>query len=304
MFQLFGSNPKLSYYEKERTRIEILIREPLLELILIHLPHLQPTETQQEDTWEIIAIKLNNYNFERYVTDKENGFDNVEDLPTFNGPFVKDLYHKLLTTFTQNVIYVNRDINLPLVPRHELGEPTSSFFQNLKLPIRSKYTTRYEKILCELFYLDGYDIEILTKLSKERLKQIQNIAFDKHFDDAKVNVSSDDSSNEKQQELLDQSDDKNSLQVDKNDNASAFNTSFDSHQMLGRVRQQLEKERLKRYEEELVEKNKRLEHLDNENRRLLELNHELVVELQRSRDSTKKDMTPNQNNNFSQHQQH
>ena len=127
---------------------------------------------------------------------------------------------------------------------------------------------RTDKLLCELFYLKGYDIEVMAKLSKERFEEQQR---NEHKNKLAV-------ANNLNQ---DQEPHKESL-----DNTSADDDKEKTHKALEQMKEQLGKLKLDFYEKEFVKKNKKLDQLNNENKRLLELNHELVIELQKLREKS------------------
>ncbi|KAK7684026.1 hypothetical protein QCA50_013002 [Cerrena zonata] len=192
---VFGLS-KNSYYKEEQKRIRDSIKGPLLELVLWHLPHLQPSESAQQDSWEMIAIKLNNRNFDLSV-----GTDHQDEMPTLNGGFIKGIYDDLMKKFVGNI---------------------------------------------------RAGIEIMAQLSKERLeKEYRHLQH---------------SINEP-------------TPLDERTKTRSYS---DSKNQLDQLKEKLELEKLKRYQEELEKKAKRVEFLDNENKRLLELNHELVLQLQGS----------------------
>lgn len=215
---------KKSYFKEQKKKVDELIRTPLLELVLIHLPHLQPNQRQQDDMWEVVAIKLNNTDFE------ERDAELVE-VPTFNGFSVKKAYEELMASFKNSVRDVNKDVAL-----HSPGMTLN--LQNPHIPVRELYTQRHNRILCELFFLSHYDVEVMANLAKERVEAQHKAAFEKHFG----------------------GDDESGAPV-----------------ALDRLVASSEKDKIQRLESRLEEKSKRIEFLENEIRRLLDLNHELVA---------------------------
>lgn len=78
MKAVYNSKKKSSFYKKERERIESRIDEPMLELVLQYLPHHQPTEQDQLETWEMVAIDLNNYQLSKTLnTTRDDEIDGV-----------------------------------------------------------------------------------------------------------------------------------------------------------------------------------------------------------------------------------
>lgn len=229
--------PSESFFRKEQARVESLIKEPLLELILTHLPHLQPSVAEQEDTWEIVAIKVNSYPY-----DTTTGED--AQIPTLNGPYVKDVFDKLMKEFVLRSLYVRSNLMMYQVT---LASDATS-----QLPVREALTLRVDRILCELFYLKGYDVEVLTKLSKERFENNQRKSFEERFKTMNA-VHSDEKTDEVGETVT----------------------------QLHNLKVQQEKQRVQDYEKELAKLQQKVEQLKSENKRLLELNHELLEEMQR-----------------------
>ena len=97
-----------SFFKQEQERIESIIKEPLLEYVLQDLPHLQTTKEQQDDIWEMIAIKLNTDQFQSKLTSTDNNNKEVDEIATLNGPYIKDVYIKLMDDFMQRVYSINR----------------------------------------------------------------------------------------------------------------------------------------------------------------------------------------------------
>lgn len=241
---VFGLS-KNSYYQEEQKRIRDSIKGPLLELVLWHLPHLQPSESAQQDSWEMIAIKLNNRNFDLSV-----GTDHQDEMPTLNGGFIKGIYDDLMKKFVGNIRYVNSSAGVYSTPR--VCNNRDPLYETLYFPIRGTYKDKCNQILCELFYLDSAGIEIMAQLSKERLeKEYRHLQH---------------SINEP-------------TPLDEKTKTRSYS---DSKNQLDQLKEKLELDKLKRYQEELEKKAKRVEFLDNENKRLLELNHELVLQLRGS----------------------
>ena len=259
-----------SFFKQEQERIESIIKEPLLEYVLQDLPHLQTTKEQQDDIWEMIAIKLNTDQFQSTLTSTDNNNKEVDEIATLNGPYINDLYIKLMDDFMQRVYSINRykQIYKAEYTRPPDGGPAPIGYAAFSLPIREILAERTDKLLCELFYLKGYDIEVMAKLSKERFEEQQR---NEHKNKLAV-------ANNLNQ---DQEPHKESL-----DNTSADDDKEKTHKALEQMKEQLGKLKLDFYEKEFVKKNKKLDQLNNENKRLLELNHELVIELQKLREKS------------------
>ncbi|CAH6718732.1 hypothetical protein CLIB1444_01S13300 [[Candida] jaroonii] len=226
--KLFGSNQ--SFFDQERKRVEKLIKTPLLELVLEYLPHLQLTVQEQDDCWEIIAIKLNDIQFKEKI--KQNIKD-MEELPTLSGAFVKELFFTIMKEFQKAVYYFNMENK---IYRAEIANPhsqQSTMFFAFQLPVKDAYTERDDIICCELFYLKALDVETKAKLAKERFYN---------------NV-------------------KNGVDFTK--------------QELERTKVDSDSGRLNEALEELKRLHKKIENLDRENKRLMELNQSLLEDMNR-----------------------
>ncbi|CAH2350508.1 hypothetical protein CLIB1423_01S11694 [[Candida] railenensis] len=139
-----------SFYEKEQSRIRELIKRPLLELTLQHLPHLQSSKSSRQDVWEIIATKLNTYAYEQSLNPSEK----VDEIPILSGIFVEEIYETLMDKFTKKLPY-----------HHYNGGITVK-----APPQRDWYSERTDRLLCELCLTSGYDIELMAKMGKEKLE--------------------------------------------------------------------------------------------------------------------------------------
>lgn len=163
MMKLFGSNK--SFFDQERKRVEKLIKTPLLELVLEYLPHLQLSVQEQDDCWEIIAIKLNDIQFKEKI---KLNIKQMEELPTLSGAFVKELYFTIMKEFQMAVSDFNMENR---IYRAEIVNPhsqQSTMFFAFRLPVKDAYTERDDIICCELFYMKALDVETKAKLAKER----------------------------------------------------------------------------------------------------------------------------------------
>mmetsp|Transcript_7456 Transcript_7456/g.9248 ORF Transcript_7456/g.9248 Transcript_7456/m.9248 type:complete len:271 (+) Transcript_7456:174-986(+) len=268
MKSFFNSTTNNSFFKQEQERIESIIKEPLLEYVLQDLPHLQATKEQQDDVWEMIAIKLNTNQFRSVLTSTDNNNKDLDEIATLNGQYIKDVYLKLMSDFLQRVYTINRysQVFKAEYTRPPAGGQAPIGYATFSLPIREVLTERIDKLLCELFYLKGYDVEVMAKLSKERFEEQQR-------NDFKTKLSIVAASH---------------MNQDKEVHKESLDGTFDSiektHKALEKMKEQLEHLKLDFYEKEFEKKNKKLEQLNKENKRLLELNHELVTELQKLRD--------------------
>lgn len=198
-----------SFFRKEQERVEELIRDHLLLLVLEHLPHLQPTKAEQDDVWEIVAIEVANI-----LLDENPG--NKDDLPLLNGMFVKQIFENLEKQFCRR--------------HHPPG-----LIQSPESTLLSSFKDRNEHILQELYKLKGLDLKVLSKLSQERFEQIQRDKFNKNFD-----------------------------------------TKFNTKNILNSSKNHHENHKLELLEKELDKCHKKIDQLTEENKRLLQLNHDLL----------------------------
>lgn len=226
------------------------VKVQLLELVLKYLPHLQSTTQKKDDYWEVVAIKLNSHKFETeenqvYIHGRKSSHSDLEkkmpvsELPTFSGAFVKNMYEELMKQFKQNVYYTNQKLS---ITGFELSGDDKTWYRTPCLPIRGAYNSREDRLLCELFYLDGYDVTLMAELSKERFEKLQRQEFE---------------------ELMEETGDNEA-------------ESKGSHLVVDNAKLTFDREKLKQYEEELAKKMERIEFLDSQNKKLLELNHQLV----------------------------
>lgn len=192
---------KSSFFQKEKDRVEELIKDQLLLSVLQHLPHLQLTKSEQDDIWEIVAIDIST-NFTK----------SIEEFP-LNGLFMKEIFDKLYKNFTHKF--------------QDIGIMMSDDM------IKNRIKDRNDFILFEIFKLRNFDLAIMSKLSQERYEASQRKRFDKDQD-------------------------------------------FDTKKLLDKYSDKKTVVTLDVLEKELEKKNKKLETLVEENKRLLELNHELL----------------------------
>lgn len=197
-----------SFFQKEQDRIEELIKDQLLQLVLQYLPHLQLTKSEQDDVWEIVAIEMTNI----MISEK---FDNLDDIPTLSGMFMKQIFDKCMKNFTHKY--------------QDIG------FMMSEDMIRNRIKDRTEFILFEIYKLRNFDLQVMSKLSQERFEQHQRDSFDNKAD--KV---------------------------------------YDPSKLLKQFQVNHENIKLEIFEKELDKRSKKIDQLAEENKRLLELNHELL----------------------------
>lgn len=145
---------KTSFYENQKKRIEEFIKEPMLMLVLQYLPHLQLMPEEQDSTWAIIAVNLNNLVFKDSLKNN-NGIDKREvyDSQMLTGVLVKEMFEKIFKSHIRRMI-----------PGPEF-DPTCFL------------KTRCDFLLHELYKLRSYDAEVLGKLGAERYEETQRKRF-------------------------------------------------------------------------------------------------------------------------------
>lgn len=262
-----------SFYEKEQKKIKSLIKEPLLELILKFLPHLQPTIQIKDDTWEIVAIELTNLRYSEILNSNNNNTNNnkngksrtlsssssslsssgisikkpvtsnvvdeIESMPQLNGIYVREYFEELYKEFKKVYYFqlsVNRSEALHGRPMNELGYVAKD---------------RCDAILYELLKLEYKDVELMSKISQEKLEEKYRKQLDKLY-----NVSNEE---------------ENVVKDDINDEI------LESKELLEKYKQGLSIIKNQLLQDEIVKKDKKLQQLKDENQRLLELNHELLA---------------------------
>ncbi|WEJ95878.1 hypothetical protein PSN45_003409 [Yamadazyma tenuis] len=246
MKSIFGSK---SFYEQERDKIKEDLKLPLLELVLEYLPHVQESIKEQEDSWELIAIKLNDHRFVDAIRGgtsshpkgsktKNNSREfNLSELPMLSGVFVKELFESIMREFEDGVPQYNWNHRIyrtrVVVPAD--GHQDGSIYYAFNFPVKEAYSQREDLICTELFYLKGIDVETKAKISKDKL--IRRIT------------------EQESEKTLRIAEDLNQARISTND------------------------KRLEACIEELKKKDLRIETLDRENKRLMELNQTLLEEL-------------------------
>ena len=94
-----------SFFKQEQERIESIIKEPLLEYVFQDLPHLQTTKEQQDDIWEMIAIKLNTDQFNQHWHLQTITTRRWMKLPRLMDRTSRYVYIKLMDDFMQRVYF-------------------------------------------------------------------------------------------------------------------------------------------------------------------------------------------------------
>ena len=257
-----------SFYEKEQKKIKSLIKEPLLELTLKFLPHLQPTIQAKDDTWEIVAIELTNLQYSKVLNSQKNPksrtssssssigmrnsvssnvIDDIESMPQLNGIYVREYFEELFKEFKKVYFFqlsVNRSEALQGRPMNQLGYVVKD---------------RCDAILHELYKLEYSDLHLMAKIGQEKLEEKYRKQMDKLY-----NISGENG---------------NALEDDIDDGI------LDSKELLEKYRHALSIVKNQMLQDEIIKKDKKLQQLKDENQRLLELNHEFLEGMNGSRQS-------------------
>ncbi|CAI5758156.1 unnamed protein product [Candida verbasci] len=155
-----------SFYAIEQEKIKSIIEIPLLELVLTFLPHLQPNQTLINDTWEIIAIKLNNTRFKDLIATTEKTIDDIESLPELNGVYLKDYYDELYSKFKGRLIF--KLTYRPNEPAHNKRDTLI-------------WKTKSDAILYELSKIEYANFEIMSTLARERLEEAYRLDYKESY---------------------------------------------------------------------------------------------------------------------------
>ncbi|CAK7905719.1 hypothetical protein CAAN3_08S02190 [[Candida] anglica] len=211
----------MSFYKNEQKRIEALIKEPLLELVLQYLPHLQVGgATNREDVWEVVAMKLNTHRVAATLESRDNRDNRTDEIPIFSGRYVADVFKKLIDEYSTKV------------RRSSLGHECNAEAARMK----ERSSDRVDALLYELYILRYYDVEVMAKLSKERLEECAK-------------------------------------EIIYGDTNGGPTTTKD---VLAAAKEQSAIDERELYEAKLAQKMAQLDKLTEDNKRLLDLNHELL----------------------------
>lgn len=226
---IFGGDT--SFYNKERKRVTEIIRLPLLEYVLQYLPHLQLTQKLQDDLWEMIAIKLNTHQFKTSL--QHSLGETMEELPTLNGIFIKEIFETIMEKFVNNISVVNSSKRIYYNGLFESSGNNSAIqYVAFRLPVIHAYDTKEDQLCCELFYMKNLEVEVKAKRARDSfIDQVTN------------------------------------------------HDLVDSSKQLHDVKSNLENEKLEVCLQELKKKDLRIEYLNEENKRLMELNQQLLEEM-------------------------
>ncbi|KAK6459684.1 uncharacterized protein RJT20DRAFT_125033 [Scheffersomyces xylosifermentans] len=248
-----------SFFAEERQKLISSLEVPLLESVLTYLPHHQLTTEAEDDTWEIVAINLNNQQFIRTMeeSDKEK---HLEELPTLNGLFVKEIYNDLYQKFISNLPFW---ASQPGQPPYQVDDET----------LKRKFDSKANFLLFELYRLRGLGAETLAKISREKYEEQQRKAFsDKRRKRRSFNVT-------EGQYIAIEDVDGQRTNGEKGEEEDADDEVFSKKKSLEVHRAESLEKQLEVLKKELVKQKKRHEQIVRENASLLELNHELVLQL-------------------------
>lgn len=246
-----------SFYAKEQEKIKALIKLPLLELVLKFLPHLQLTQKEKDDTWEIIAIQLTQIRFSESIAEKKS-IEEIEELPELNGMYIRDYFDEIYQEFLKTMQF-------------RIAEWNQAEALGRRLPFWFNPKDRVDTILYQLYQLRGRDIEIMAMISLENLENTIRKKLDRELKIADHqrqghDIKNNDKNNTKAVEVTD------ATATDDGD----VDTVFDSSELVEEYRKSLEKQKNDILRQELIRMDKRLQQLTQENKRLLELNHDLL----------------------------
>ncbi|CAN3357706.1 hypothetical protein DICA3_C13652 [Diutina catenulata] len=219
-----------SYFKKEQKRIQEEIGTALLELVLQFLPHLQPKQSDRDDMWELVAIKINNQRISEVAQESRGNVKQVEEIPQLNGLFVREIYEKMLKTWTERYIR--------FIPHHGFTKPDD---------IRSELKTHDDFLLLELYQLRGYGYEVMSNLAKEKFEANQRAQFDATYN-------------------------------------GTSEPGESASQMLARHKESSGDVKLEALQRQLEKAQDKLAQVEAENKRLLELNHELILQMKGGRE--------------------
>ncbi|KAG7665732.1 uncharacterized protein J8A68_000752 [[Candida] subhashii] len=239
-----------SFYEKEQEKIRNLIKLPLLELVLKFLPHLQLTQKETDDTWEIVAIQLSQIQFSEAINDKKTT-EEIDAIPELNGIYVRQYFESMYEEFTKN-------IQRGIMEWNQVEALTG----NRGVPFWYNPSSRADAILYQLYQLRGRDIEIMGIISSENLENKIRRQLKKELKVGPygLNGQGEEVQNEKE----------NADDIEEDDKL------LESTDLLQEYKRSSEKQRNEILRQELIRKDKRIEQLTQENKRLLELNHDLL----------------------------
>ena len=220
-----------SFYKQQQDQIREELGEELLELTLRYLPHLRP-QKQQNDYWELIAIKLNETLALKRIGERHDTGprQSLDEISTINGPRVKEIYEYEMKQY---------------VPSFHPRPAGSS--QGADIAIYGP-RGRKERIIHELKSLQNHDVEIITEISKNKLRESWEQHLENDFKDTQT--SEDDEQDEEP----------------KNKAGS----------LLEKARESLKEKLIESLMDQIALRDRKVDKLTREVKKLLDLNHALV----------------------------
>lgn len=221
-----------SFYKQQQDLIREELGEELLELTLKYLPHLQP-QKQQNDYWELIAIKLNEHLALKRIEERrnENPQQSLDEIPTINGPRVKEIFEYEMK---HTVLSIH-------------AQPDKDSSSNFVVIVPRE---RKPRIVHELRALWNYDVELLAEKSKTKLRG----SWDRYLEDEYREIES--SAAKKEED-----------ESGKNTQAELF---------VEKAREVLREKLIESLMGQISQRDKKIDKLSGEVKKLLDLNHALV----------------------------
>lgn len=236
---LYSKGSNNSFFKKKQDRIIKIIEEKLFELVLQYLPHLQLTTDEQEDMWELVAIKINDFYFRQTFNLCRQTSEKLEELPIFNGDYVKNVFISLYDKFIRELKCCEKVDSLRYATPDE---------------IKFRLKKRKDFLLYQIDILKFYDVELMSKLSKENFEKAQR----------------------ERQNLTCVNCAEKKLTYD----SGAGKLLSTSKNMLYNEKLVLLNEKIKFYESELHKMEQKVDDLKKKNKTLLEFNHDLISKSQ------------------------
>lgn len=232
---------KPSFYKEQQEQIRKLVAEDLLLLTLQYLPHLRP-QSQQDDYWELVAIKLNELLLLKRIAERheEGSQTTLEDVTTMNGPLVREIFENEMSKTT-------------LFQRETHG-PNAGLYYEIKPRDRKEYLAQ------ELKRLQFYDVEIISDIAKGKLREVwenelqYRDATPKEQESTNENTGDEGVSDTEKQELR-----------------------LRSSPIVERARAALREKVIESLTEQINQRDQKMDKLAGEVKKLLELNHALVA---------------------------
>lgn len=221
-----------SFYKQQQDQIREELGEELLELTLRYLPHLRP-QKQQNDYWELIAIKLNETLALKRIEERHDAGprQSLDEISTINGPRVKEIYEYEMKQY---------------VPSFHPRPAGSNQAADIEIYVPRG---RKKRIIHELKSLQNYDVEIITEISKGKLRESWEQHLEGDFEDT---------------------------QVSSEDGAQDENAKNQAGSLLEKARETLKEKLIESLMDQIALRDQKVDKLTREVKKLLDLNHALV----------------------------